>query len=96
MIYNFSEQEFRVFRYYIDENLTNRFISLQHVWRNDLCCLSENKILFYNCEWDDWCNVIAVKNKYFFSLMDEVFDCFSGIQVFTKLDLKNVYYHFLI
>jgi hypothetical protein len=37
-------------------------------------------------------NKITVKNRHLFFLMGEILDRFNGIAVYTKFDLKNIYY----
>jgi hypothetical protein len=41
-------------------------------------------------------NKITVKNRYLFFLVGEILDRFSGVAVYTKLDLKNAYYRIRI
>ncbi len=43
----------------------------------------------------DYCglNSMTIKNRYPLPLIDEILDRLSGAQVFTKVDVKNAYYH---
>ena len=41
-------------------------------------------------------NKIIKKNKYFLFLINETFDRLSGIKIFSKINLKNVYYRIRI
>jgi len=37
-------------------------------------------------------NDITIKNRYPLSLINEIMDCISSAIVFSKIDLKDVYY----
>jgi hypothetical protein len=41
-------------------------------------------------------NKITIKNRYSFLLIKEILNRFSGAAVYTKLDLKNIYYRIRI
>jgi hypothetical protein len=41
-------------------------------------------------------NKITVKNRYLFFLMKEILDRFNETAVYTKFDLKNIYYRIRI
>jgi hypothetical protein len=41
-------------------------------------------------------NKITVKNRYSFFLMKKILNRFNGVAIYTKLDLKNIYYRIRI
>ena len=95
-IYNFSKTELEMLRKYINENLKKKFIKffkfstklfILFVKKSDddlRLCVNYRKL-----------NVITIKNRYFF-FINENFDKFSKIQMFTKLNVRNVFHRIRI
>ena len=91
-IYNFSRTELEILRKYLNENLKKKFIKFFKFW-------TKSFILFIKKSNDDlrlcvnyWkLNVITIKNRYFF-FINENFDKFSKIRMFTKLNIRNVFH----
>ena len=91
-IYNFSKTELEMLRKYINENLKKKFIKffkfstklfILFVKKSDddlRLCVNYRKL-----------NVITIKNRYFF-FINENFDKFSKIRMFTKLNVRNVFH----
>lgn len=91
-LYNLSKKELIMLKNYINKNLTSDFI-------NRFKFLVETLILFVK-KFDDslrLCvnylnlNAIFIKNKYFISLINEIFDRLKKTKRFIKLNLRNVY-----
>ena len=41
-------------------------------------------------------NKIIIKYKFSLPMMNDIMDCLSGVEYFTKMDLKSGYYHICI
>jgi hypothetical protein len=91
-LYNFSKKEFKVFKKYFDKHLKNDFITSF----KSTCATS---ILFTKKKTNDLrlcvdyreLNAIIVKNRYFFSFINETFDRIVDVKYFIKLDIIATY-----
>ena len=91
-IYNFSKTELEMLRKYINENLKKKFIKFFKF-------STKSFILFIKKSDDDLrlcvnyrkLNVITIKNRYFF-FINESFNKFSKIRMFTKLNVRKVFH----
>jgi hypothetical protein len=90
--YNLSEKEFKMFKKYLDKHLKNDFITSF----KSTCAAS---ILFIKKKTSDLrlcvdyreLNAIIVKNRYFFSFINETFDRIVNVKYFIKLDIIAAY-----
>ena len=82
----------KIFKKYIDHNLKKKFIIL-------LSSSTKTFILFVSTSNDDlrFCvnyrnlNVIIKKNRYFFSLIEQLLNRLMKFQIFIKFDIRSVY-----
>ena len=96
-MYNLSVKKLKVLWEYLNTNLENRFI--QSLWSS-----AETSVLFALksdrelrlCVNYQSLNVIIKQNWYSLSLIDKIMNCVSDVKVFTKIDVKNAYYHICI
>jgi hypothetical protein len=90
--YNLSKKELKMFKEYLDKHLKNEFIILS----KSTCTAS---ILFIKKKTNDLrlcvdyreLNAIIVKNRYSFSLINEIFNCIVDVKYFIKLDIIATY-----
>ena len=96
-IYSLSENELKVLREYLD--------SLRKGWIRESSSPAGTPILFVP-KGDDGdlrlcvdyrgLNSVTIKNRHPLPLVGEIMDRLSKAKVFTKLDLRNAYYHIRI
>jgi hypothetical protein len=90
--YNLSEKKLKMFKKYFDKHLQNEFI----IFSKSTCVAS---IFFIKKKTNDLrlcidyreLNAIIVKNRYFFSFINETFDRIVDIKYFIKLDIIATY-----
>jgi hypothetical protein len=96
-IYKLLENELKILRDYLDKNLEReyiqRFINLAgapilFVFKKD-----EELRLYVNYR---GFNKITIKNRHSLFLVKEILNRFSGAAIYTKFDLKNIYYKICI
>ena len=87
-------EKLKVLQQYLDVNLKNKFIqSLQSSMRASvLFALKSNRDLWLCVNYWEL-NVIIKKNWYSLSLIDKIMNCVSDAKIFTKINIKNTYYH---
>ena len=92
-LYALSEKKFQVLRNYLLKNL-----ALNHI--REFFSLARTSILFVFKKNDNLrlyvnyqnLNIIIIKNKCLFSLIEKTFNRLINIAYFTKFNLKNAYY----
>ena len=92
-IYNFSEKKLTELQRYLNENLKNDFIQFLQSFAETLMLfafkLNDKLQLCVNyCE----LNAVTAKNHYSLLLIEKIMNCINGAKIFTKIDIKNVYY----
>ena len=91
-IYNLSKNELTMLKFYIDQNLVNKFIVRFKFSTNVLILFIKKKdeklklcVDYRNL------NVIFIKNKYFISLMTNILKKLKKVKIFTKLNIREFY-----
>jgi hypothetical protein len=92
LIYNLSMIELELFKEYFDEFLTKEFIVF-------FSSLVDASILFIKKSKNDlkFCvnykklNVITIKNRYSFFLINQLLNRFNNVKKFTKLNIQTTY-----
>jgi hypothetical protein len=92
-IYKFSENELKILKDYLNENLEKEYIqrSINLADAPILFVFKKNREFRLYVDYRDL-NKITIKNRYSFLLMGEILDRFNGAAVYTKFDFKNIYY----
>ena len=92
-LYTFSETELDVLKNYLLKNLTlnyiQKFISCANALMFFVFKKNDNLRLYVDYK---ELNVLIIKNKYLFSLIDETLNRFVNVAYFIKLDFKNAYH----
>ncbi len=93
-MYNLSVKELEVLHSYLDTNLENGFIQPSQSFTGApvLFALKSDGGLQLCVNYHEL-NAIIKKNQYPLPLIDKIMNCVSGAKVFTKIDIKNTYYH---
>ena len=96
-IYSLSENELTILRIYLNKHLKNDFIK-SFIFATEISILfvkkkNENLRLCVNYR---NLNLLIIKNRYFLSLIDENFDRFSKIRIYTNFDIIAIYNKFRI
>jgi len=83
-----------VFREYLNIYLKNGFIYSSRL----LTALPVFFILKTNKEFRLYVNykdlnIVTIKNRYLFLFINEIFNRVSGIKIFTKINIKIIYYY---
>ena len=96
-MYNLSVKELKVLQQYLNVNLKNEFIqpSQSSAEASVLFTLKSDRGLWLCINYQRL-NTIIKKNQYFLSLIDKIMNCVSDAKIFTKIDVKNIYYHICI
>jgi hypothetical protein len=92
-IYKFSENELKILKEYLNKNLEREYIHyfINPAGASILFILKKDGSLRLCVNYRDL-NKITIKNRYPLSLVGKTLNRFSGAAVYTKLDLKEVYY----
>jgi hypothetical protein len=92
-IYKLSENELKILRKYLNKNLEREYIQyfINPAGALILFILKKNGNLRLYVDYKDL-NKIIIKNPYLLSLMGEILDRLNGAAIYTKLDLKEIYY----
>ena len=96
-IYSLFENELTILKIYLNKHLKNDFIK-SFIFATKISILfvkkkNENLRLCVNYK---NLNLLIIKNKYFLSLIDENFDRFSKIRIYTNFDIIAIYNKFRI
>jgi hypothetical protein len=96
-IYKLSEIELKILRKYLNENLEREYIQhfISPAGAPILFILKKDGSLRLCVNYRDL-NKITVKNRYSLSLIGETLNRLNGAAVYTKLDLKEIYYRIRI
>jgi hypothetical protein len=96
-IYKLSENELKILKKYLDENLKRTYIQyfINSVGAPILFILKKDGSLRL-CVNYRGLNKIIVKNRYPLLLMGEILDRLNGAAVYTKFDFKEAYYRIRI
>jgi hypothetical protein len=90
--YNLSEKEFKTLKEYLDKHLQNEFIILSKLTCAALIFFIKKKTNdLHLCVDYRELNAIIVKNRYFFSFINETFDRIVDVKYFIKLDIIAAY-----
>jgi hypothetical protein len=97
LIYKLSENELKILKKYLDENLEKEYIqySINSVGAPILFILKKDRSFRLYVDYRNL-NKIIVKNRHSFFLMGEILNRLNGVAVYTKLDLKKTYYRIRI
>jgi hypothetical protein len=92
-IYKLSETELKVLKKYLNENLEREYIQyfINPAGAPILFILKKDGSLRLYVNYRDL-NKITVKNRHSLSLVGETLNRFNGAAVYTKFDLKKIYY----
>jgi hypothetical protein len=97
LIYKLLKNELKVLKNYLNENLEKEYIqrSINLVNAPILFVFKKNGgfRLYVNYR---GLNKITIKNRHPFFLIRKILDRFNGAAVYTKLDLKDIYYRIRI
>jgi hypothetical protein len=87
----------KILKKYLNENLERKYIQyfINPIGASILFILNKDGSLRLYIDYRDF-NKITVKNRYSFSLIGKILDRFSGTAIYTKLDLKEIYYRIRI
>jgi hypothetical protein len=92
-IYKLSENELKILKKYLNENLEKEYI--QHSIRSAgiliLFILKKDGSLRLCVDYKNF-NKIIIKNRHPFLLMKEILNRLDKVVIYTKLDLKEIYY----
>jgi hypothetical protein len=96
-IYKLLENELKILRNYLNENLERRYIqrSINSTGAPILFVFKKNEGFRLYVNYKDL-NKITIKNRHSLLLMGEILDRFNGAAVYTKFDLKDIYYRIRI
>ena len=91
-IYNLSENELTMLKFYINQNFVNKFIVRFKFSTNALILFikKRDEKLKLCVDYRDL-NVIFIKNKYFISLVTNILKRLKKIKIFTKLNIRKIY-----
>ena len=96
-MYNISVKKLKVLQQYLDINLKNEFIqSLQSSAEALVLFTLKSDRDLQLCVNYEKLNTIIKKNQYSLSLINKIMNCVSDVKIFTKIDIKNAYYHICI
>ncbi len=93
LIYSFSERELRILRDYFTKKEAIGWIRrLKLLVGVSILFILKLDGLLRLCV--DYCalNKVITKNRYLFSLINKLIDRLSGVKIYIKLDLRDVYY----
>jgi hypothetical protein len=87
----------KILNEYLNENLEREYIQyfISSIGASILFILKKNGNFRLYIDYRDL-NKIIIKNRYLFFLVREILNRFNGIAVYTKLDLKEIYYRIRI
>jgi hypothetical protein len=93
LIYKLLKNELKILKNYLNKNLEKRYIQrfINSAGAPILFVFKKNRglRLYVNCK---SFNKITIKNRHSFLLMEETLNRLNGAVIYTKLDLKNIYY----
>jgi hypothetical protein len=90
--YNLSEKKFKTFKEYLDKHLQNEFIIFSKLTCAAFILLIKKKTNDLRlCVDYRELNAIIVKNRYFFSFINETFDRIIDVKYFIKFDIIATY-----
>ena len=93
LLYILSETEFNILKNYLLKNLIlNCIRESTNCANTSMFFVSKKNDNFRLCIDYEKLNVLIIKNKCSFSLIDKILNCLVSVAYFIKLDLKNVYY----
>jgi hypothetical protein len=97
LIYKLSENELKILKEYLNKNLKREYIQyfINPIEAPILFILKKDGSFRLYVDYRDL-NKIIIKNRYSFSLVGEILDRFNGAAIYTKFDLKEIYYRIRI
>jgi hypothetical protein len=92
-IYKLSENELKILKNYLNKNFEKEYIQyfINLIGAPMLFVFKKDGEFRLYVNYKDL-NKITIKNCHLFFLMGEILNRFNGVAVYTKLDLKNIYY----
>jgi hypothetical protein len=96
-IYKLSENELKILKEYLNKNLEKEYIqySISSAGTSILYILKKNKNLRLYVDYRSL-NKITVKNRPPLFLVKKILDRFNGAAIYTKFNLKKIYYRIRI
>jgi hypothetical protein len=96
-IYKLSENELKILKKYLNKNLKRKYIQyfINPAETSILFILKKDGSLRLYVNYRGL-NKITVKNRHPLLLMGEILDRLNGTAIYTKLDLKEIYYRIRI
>jgi hypothetical protein len=96
-IYKLSENKLKILKNYLNKNLKREYIqrSINSINAPILFVFKKDEELRLYINYRDL-NKITIKNRHSFFLIREILNRFNGIAIYTKFDLKNIYYRIRI
>jgi hypothetical protein len=92
-IYNLSIIELKTLREYLDEHLKKKFITSSHSsTRVSILFVKKSSESLRLCVDYRRLNAIIIKNRYFILLIMQILICLMSAMIFTKLDIRAIYY----
>jgi hypothetical protein len=92
-IYKLLKNELKILKNYLNENLKKEYIQhfISPAGAPILFVFKKNRGFRLCVNYKDL-NKITVKNRHPFLLMRKILNRLNGIAIYTKFDLKNIYY----
>jgi hypothetical protein len=91
--YNLSIIELKTLREYLDEHLKKKFIISSHSsTRVSILLIKKSSEDLRLCVDYRELNAIIIKNRYFILLIMQILICLMSAVIFTKLDIRAIYY----
>jgi hypothetical protein len=96
-IYKLSENELKILKKYLNKNLEKKYIQhfINPAKTSILFILKKDGNFRLYINYRSF-NKIIIKNRYPFSLIREILNRFNGAVIYTKFDLKKIYYRIRI
>jgi hypothetical protein len=92
-IYNLSIIKLKTLREYLDEHLKKKFITFFHSsTRVSILFVKKSSESLRLCVDYKDLNAITIKNRYLISLIMQILICLMSAVIFTKLDIRAIYY----
>ncbi|EED12060.1 gag/polymerase/env polyprotein, putative [Talaromyces stipitatus ATCC 10500] len=97
LLYPLSRAELEVLQYYLQENLKKGFIRpSKSPAASPILFVPKKDGTLRLCVDYRGLNKVTIKNRYLLPLMGEILDYINGAKVFSKINLKDAYYHIRI
>jgi hypothetical protein len=92
-IYNLSITELKTLREYFDKHLKKKFITFSHSsTKVSILFVKKSSENLRLCVDYRSLNAITIKNRYLIFLIMQILICLMSVVIFTKLDIRAIYY----